>query len=964
MTTRTVGELHEQEANSLLSEWLNMTGRSWKASAERNRAIQDNSSERPDIVITEGDRMPVVIECEVGNPAVGDARKRLGVTIVGETRPFTEAIAVGYSPACREDSSEQFRKRIVSDELFLTIQLVYRGGDEEVTLWPQKPLPAKPSDLVAFCEYAQVPQLVIDRQSNAIATQIQSAGQKLYESIRLTLQGDETIAKLKGVTGTDINLASAQTACAIWLVAIDLQNDLAQYSQKMRDKGLLTTEELRQNAVSERLTVNELLGQWRIIESENYLPVIEIAIDSLEAGGMGPSIFDILQQLDNLSIQMNALHAKHIYNFAGELWQRLVTDREERAAHYTKPEIAELLASLAAERFERLDADSIAQLNLMDAACGTGTLVGAGERALRRKFLAKGGRDPELHRKRMENHIYAMDVNGIAGTLTAKRLTDMDVEQEYVGSKIAAISHPSGSLTLMDPGATGVSMVLGYQNVTATPGIGGSTDAGVFHVMLQSIDWALMNPPFARPRKGRRQASTGLQPFRRAAVRGKYKMSNGQAGLATDFGDLCNIRLKPEGVFSHVLPLTAAHASTWSSWRAELEKDFMDIVVVANTSSKELQSMSADTGMSEMLVVATKKKHRPDAWQTVNILCVNLTTAPTTMAAGYALAREIAAIPAESEQGFLSCGSYARTPQAKAGDPWGGVGNSNNEMTLIYQGLLKAEAYDPLTLQSHPLTLTMATLGDLSGTGPTHHLIGHRKGAEPIGTFEWTPRSELPVEPAQKSMWAADMNTQKTIITNPTHGGRIVDEKLAKRMVLWVSQWHLSRNLAPSSQGLVMAKTQANCHGGPTWNALQDIAPSYANCAALFFNSTLGVIVLRSYAQKGQRGPRARVQIGAIPGLPCPNFAADTPEAARAREIAGQRFAELSALELQPFAYCFRDVNRHKIDSTVAEMLGLNPADESLQEMLAYYRMLFAREPNVNGRNKKIVQAIAEHQGS
>ena len=41
------------------------------------------------------------------------------------------------------------------------------------------------------------------------------------------------------------------------------------------------------------------------------------------------------------------LQAKHVYNFAGELWQRLVIDREERASHYTKPEIAELLATLS-----------------------------------------------------------------------------------------------------------------------------------------------------------------------------------------------------------------------------------------------------------------------------------------------------------------------------------------------------------------------------------------------------------------------------------------------------------------------------------------------------------------------------------------------------------------------------------------------------------------------------------------
>jgi hypothetical protein len=959
MVNHTIGELHEQDANNMLGDWLNTVGRGWSSNSERNRAIQ-NSHERADILVLDVNRMPVVIECEFGTPAVGDATKRLGKTLAFETRPFTEAVAVGFAEECKQDSNDEFRDRLARNEPFLTIQLVYQDAEDGVRVWPQRPLPARPTDLVAFCEYAQVPQREIDKQSSAIAERIRAAGKKLYDSIRLTIQGEETIDRLKSVTGADQELAAAQTACAIWLVAIDLQNDLAQYSSMMRNTGLQTTEYLRKEAISERLTVNELLEHWRIIESVNYLPVIELAIDSLEAGGMGPAIFDILEELDGISYHMNALYAKHIYNFAGELWQRLVPDREERAAHYTKPEIAELLATLAAERFDHLDADSIAQLNMMDAACGTGTLVGAGERALRRKYYAKGGRDPEIHRKRMENHIYAMDVNGIAGTLTAKRLTDLEVGQEYVGSKIAAITHPAGSLTLMDPEATGVAMVLGHQNVTAAPGIGGSTDFGIFHVGLAGINWMLMNPPYSRPRKGRRQASTGLAPFRRAAKKKGYSMSHGQAGLASDFGDLANIRLAAGGIYSTVLPQTAAHAGTWTGWRAELEKDFSDIVVIANTASNELQSMSADTGLSEILVVATKKASRPSAWRPASVLCVNLAAAPTTLAEGYAITQEINAIPRDSQQGFLSCGSYVRTPQGKAGQPWGGVGNSNNELTSVSQALLNAQAWDPLTLQTHRLALPMAALGDLAEIGPTHHLIGHPKGAEPIGAFEWTPLADLPVEPAQKSMWAANAKNHTRIIAQPTHGGSIVDAELAKRMVDRRSRWFLNRDMRWTSQVTALAHTRQDNHGGSSWVALEQASKGVAKALALFNSSIFGGIVRNSYGSTQDAG-RARMQIGAIPGLPCPAFHADTEEARRAQEIAERNFDELANLTLEPFAYCFRDDNRKLIDNVVSEMLGLDSNDNGIQELLEHYRWLFASEPNVNGRQKGIVSALAAY---
>ena len=70
----------------------------------------------------------------------------------------------------------------------------------------------------------------------------------------------------------------------------------------------------------------------------------------------------------------------------------------------------------------------------------------------------------------------------------------------------------------------------------------------------------------------------------------------------------------------------------------------------------------------------------------------------------------------------------------------------------------------------------------------------------------------------------------------------------------------------------------------------------------------------------------------------------------------------LASTELQPFAYCFRDTNRHQIDLVVAEMLGIDPAGTAVREMLEHYRLLFSSEPNVNGRQKSIVKALEQYQ--
>ena len=957
MTRGPIGNLHEQEANSVIAEWLNGARRGWQADAERTGTLI-GSNDRPDIIIRQGDRMPAIVECEWGRPAIGDAAKRLEHTLVGETRPFTEIIAVGISEECRADTRRAFRQRLDNNESVFAVQLV-TGERNGHRVWPGGPLVATPADLAAYCEYAQVPQAVIDRQSQNIAQQIVSAGQRLHDGIRLTGQRQRgTLDKIRDIVGCQQDDEATRTACAIWLIAIDLQNDLATHSSALQDANLQTTQELKDKA-NGILRRDDLLNQWRVIESVDYLPVMELAINSLQAGNMGNGLADTLLLLEKLSVDLNGLHAKHIYNFAGELWQRLVGDREELAAHYTKPEIAELLATLSAEGFRSRSAEEIARLNLMDAACGTGTLIGAGERALRRIYALKGGRDPQLHRQRMQEHIIAMDVNGIAGTLTAKRLTDMEVTQDYGKSKIAVVTHQAGSLSLLDPRITGITDYLGYGGVAATPGL--NKELGLFHIAHGSIHWALMNPPYSRPRKGRIQATTGLERLRPLAAKSGWKMSHGQAGLASDFGNMCNMRMAPQGVFAHVLPLTAAHSGSWKQWRAELEKDFDNIVAIANVSSAELQSMSADTGMSEMLVIATKRAKRPKKWEPTEILCVNLNAAPTTLAEGYAMAQEIASIPEISSQGILSCGSYTRFQHDGAGFPWGAVGNSNNELTRVTTALLNSTAYDPLTLATHQLALPTAALGDMAGTGPTHHTIGYPKDADPIGAFEWTPLSELSTAPAQQSMWAADSKGQTSIAAQPTHGGTVIDQELARQMVQRRSQWFLSRNMRWTSQAIAVASTRGLVHGGRAWNAMQELSSGVGQCMTLYYNSVFGAIVRNAYGQSTQAG-RATIQVGSIPNIPCPAFHADTSEAQRAQEIAGQYFEELSRLPLEPFAYCFRDANRHKIDSVAAEMLGLDAQAPTIQEMLAHYRLLFAREPNVNGRQKSILAALESHQ--
>ena len=171
------------------------------------------------------------------------------------------------------------------------------------------------------------------------------------------------------------------------------------------------------------------------------------------------------------------------------------------------------------------------------------------------------------------------------------------------------------------------------------------------------------------------------------------------------------------------------------------------------------------------------------------------------------------------------------------------------------------------------------------------------------------------------------------------------------------SKWFVSRNLRWTSQAIAFAYTDADAHGGQACNAMQNLDDEVGRCVVLWNNSVFGGIVRSSYGQSSQAG-RARIQVNAVAGLPCPDFGADTTVGTHARSVAGANFAELSELELEPFAYCFRDENRWRIDDVVAEMIGLDVKDRGVREMMAYYRLMFASEPNVNGRNRGVLGAL------
>lgn len=382
-----------------------------------------------------------------------------------------------------------------------------------------------------------------------------------------------------------------------------------------------------------------------------------------------------------------------------------------------------------------------------------------------------------------------------------------------------------------------------------------------------------------------------------------------------------------------------------------MEEDFEDIIAVASSEG----SLSADTGMQEMLLTATRRPAK--SRQPSPIRCVTLRSFPSRLGEAGEVARAIrqavlrmSASARPLHVGGEEIGSVAEFSPASAGEPWSYLGVENAQLAVDAVELAKGRLRcPPATFDC--LECGMTTIGKLFSVGPTHDLIGHLAGRDPRGAFEFH-RLRADEYAADVSLWAADCKTQRQLLVSPTHKGVVVREPLAQRMRTRQSDLLYARNVSWTSQALLAATTAECAHGGSTWTALGHEDERVRRAFALWANSSLGMMVHWTHGQRTHKG-RSRVQIGAVKKIPCPDLAR-WPESQLA--AASRAFAELARLPLRPACQAHADKNRQRIDQAVLHLLF----PDRRQSALARMRHAWCREPSVHGDNQTALKLLAK----
>ena len=947
----------EATVNAALGEALRGKHPLWRQSlgVEQSGVFQENRSLRPDIAVLPRRAQPVVVETEFAPAATveKDAAGRLGLVPTGG-RALEQVIAVRLPEELRRGQAD-LAERVAAAEFGYC---VLSGEASAPRRWPAEGwLGGGLDDLARCMEQAMTSARLIELGMTALEQGVRNAAMSVDGGVEaggvyIPIRLGEALNQRPGEQTT-------RMAMAIVANALLFQETIADAHR------LPTMADLAQ--IPDWQLPPAVLDIWtRILAEINYWPIFRLAADLLTPQS-GVTIREILRPLVHTARELSGLGVASGQDLSGRMFQRLIADRKFLATFYTRPESAALLAELAVARLamDWTDLDAYPNLRVADLSCGTGTLLAAAYQALLARYRHAGGDDRRVHAAMLENVLVAADIMPAAAHLCAAQLSGAHPGEVFDHTRVYTMPYgvgsgaeqrrgvAIGSLDLTASGQTRSLFPTGQRQAQGR----GEAEVEDLDLPHGSVDLVIMNPPFTRPTnheiadvpvpsfagfgtttEEQRAMSERLGEVRRGL---EAPAGHGNAGLASNFVDLAHAKARPGGVAALVLPIAFAQGASWRAARELLARRYRDIVVVTVAASGDTErAFSADTGMAEALVVATKAEDG-DA-PTGEALFVNLHARPRSLAEAADVARLVAALPAASS-GRLNAGGQRLGAYIRARLEDGGCAALRETalaetMMALAGGALRMPRFEPRA------ELPVANLGALGRRGPLHRDIGSGKDGEPPfrGPFKIVPVNGVPSYPV---LWAHDAERERRLVVAPDREGLVRPdcEERAQRVWRTAARLHFTLDFRINSQSLTACVTPSACLGGRAWPGFHPGREEWTHAMALWANSTLGLMSFWWMGSRQQQG-RAITTISALPRLPMID----------ARALAAEQLARASAIferfrseRLLPANEAYRDDVRKALDRAVlVELLGL---PESVLPPLDNLRLQWCAEPAVHG---------------
>jgi len=990
---------HEQTINTALGEVLMDLGHDWKVKAERvGKIFMDGG--RPDILIEKPGDWPVVLEAEVGNhhQAEAEARARLGKRLVSDAYPVDLAVALVYPEALRDHTGEKLRKAL--RDITFEYAVLNLEADDSCTRYPPSGwLSGDLRDLALLVHLLSVPTSRADALADVLENGVSLAEQAFSAKHPMGSKLGESIAE---VLGQSDDKEGQTRKMAMTVIADALVFHAALTEAELLIKGLLSAEQ--RPVKSPRAFRSEgnflptpLLDEWAAILKVNYWPIFHTAGAILRVLPTQTAV-TTLDILWSTAEKLVAGGVTKSHDLTGIVFQRLIADRKFLATYYTRPAAATLLTTLALPLHLQLrdakwgDTESLSDLRIGDFACGTGTLLSTAYRRISLLHELYQGDPKRLHPQMMKHGLVGMDVLNIAVHLTAAMLAGTHPDTPFDGECLLTVPYGRhewgesvGSLNLLTQQDT-------FGFMLAAARTAGGKGEELVNDLLDRVghgrfDLLIMNPPFTRhgAREGDRtdvhnpafaafeadeEEQTLLAGHLRHLARGGC--AHGHAGMASYFVELAHRKLAESGMMALVLPLSAMSGGSWEGVRRLWHDKYQDIrVITIADKGTHTRSFSADTGMAECLVLATKREtveRRPRA--IFSILSGQPKTTLDGELIGHAVNIAIAGHNVRRLEDGPFGGSSISLGKTIVGEmidcplpdegPWPLVGISSIDLGQTAYQLSQGRLWIAGMPAKHALQLPIVRIGDICKRVGPHHLditgAFVKSDGLPQGPFE--KHDGIPAGASYPCLWNHDAKRERHLIVDPDSHcqiravrGRIpqrLQERAAER---WKSaaRTHYNLDLRFNSQSLILAMTDRPCLGGRAWPTIIMQKREHEFTFALWCNSTLGLLCHWWNANKSQDG-RGTTTVSRVPGILTLDVGALSKEQ---HQVARAVFKKLAKKRFLPFDQIDEDEARAELDRCLlVDVLGLAPDLCKPNAPLDLLRQKLAAEPQIRGGKK------------
>ena len=909
---------------------------------DSTQTIRGRPELKIDVLVENPGGQPVAIETKFEGSKVGkelqdQIEERMGLTIHGTGDTIESGISVVWTKGLTGSG-------VANAELKYSVHQL--GERDEVQRWPENNdewVSGSVDDLADAVEIVSLSETKIRRGGEILSNGVRDASARLQQSIG-ELQGlGETLHQQDGEQ--TIRMAAAIIVNAfVFHFAIEGQDDIPPVADGSGEGG--------------KFLKSQVIRAWEAILTVNYWPIFSIAkslLTTIPTRASNP----LLDKAHSVAEELLDVGAATFHDLAARMFQTLIADRKFLATFYTLPESACLLAELAVSRLH-VDwgrEDEVEGLKVADFACGTGTLLSAVQRAMYRRLRRASIDDGELHGTFMERVLLGTDIMPSAAHLAASMLSSAHPRIGYAHSLIRVLPYgvdkdvskrrraksSTAYIGALDLGVTELGHNLFTQSGvgheveiggTQMTGTGGRQldDGRSFPVEHESFDLVIMNPPFTRP-TNHESSTVPIPSFagfdtskkEQAAMSKKLKsqdkrFGNGNAGLASNFMDLAHGKLKPGGVLGLVLPFSFLSGKAWERARESLFKSYGDVHIVAiSRSGNTKRAFSADTGMAECLVVATKRGRQT---VTDKVTYVNLPRRPSMLIEGHEFGR----------------GSGVSTIVGTSSDT-GAAGLADSDIADVIFAMVRGKL--SLPRQTESFRLPVAPFSTLATRGVVHRDIN---GQPPRGPFDIQPLKDTGIA-TYPVLWSHKAERERQFQILPDSKGVVRDGMLGQANETWkatASRLHHNLDFQLNSQSLALCITPEPSIGGRAWPNIKPLDPSYTYPLLLWGNSTLGLMLFWWKGSRQHQG-RSILTISRIPNLPTLDASALSD---RQLNQFRETFEEFKSLDFLPANEAYRDETRKRLDAALFRILGIA---ESALESLELLRMKWCCEPSVHG---------------